>query len=305
MATERFNRQFILLDFEDLDNPEFMEFVRSPEFSTYLTMRRYIWRSDKAHSLGLHEYYAQGLLACSLSREKIAEALGGVTPRTVTKDINALIERRVIKSVSTGRGNIFILGKWATDEEEGVYYEYFFLDRLHLRLEENFQSEEEPGPTSLGGRKLPTRSEENFQPAEKPNPGGRKLPDSLEETNRPDRQEPSNSNIEENSRKENREDSKDSKDLPSNFSPKTTQTPSPLMETYIDTCTREFWDEDHLSSNISRTYNLWARTGLGEEEFVAKILEARKITKERISLSAVHDRGKKMAYFFAVLEDVL
>jgi len=55
MGTEHFNRQFILLDFEDLDNQEFMEFVRSPEFSTYLIMRRYIWRSEKPHSLGLHE----------------------------------------------------------------------------------------------------------------------------------------------------------------------------------------------------------------------------------------------------------
>lgn len=35
MGTTRFNRQFILIDFEDLDNPAFMEFVRSPEYSTY------------------------------------------------------------------------------------------------------------------------------------------------------------------------------------------------------------------------------------------------------------------------------
>ena len=69
MATERFNRQFILLDFQDLENPEFMAFVRSPEFSTYLIMRRYIWRSDKPHSMGLHEHYANGLLVCALSRE--------------------------------------------------------------------------------------------------------------------------------------------------------------------------------------------------------------------------------------------
>jgi len=81
MVTERFNRQFILLGFEDLDNPEFMEFVRSPEFSTYLVMRRYVWRSDTPHPLQLHEYYAQGLLACALYREKLAECLGGVSAR--------------------------------------------------------------------------------------------------------------------------------------------------------------------------------------------------------------------------------
>ncbi|MFQ6058856.1 MAG: helix-turn-helix domain-containing protein [Anaerolineae bacterium] len=85
-------------------------------------MRRYIWRSEKPHSLGLHEYYAQGFLACALNREKIAGALGGVTTVTVSKDINALVKRGVIKTIRTGRGNIFILGKWAIYEEENVYY---------------------------------------------------------------------------------------------------------------------------------------------------------------------------------------
>lgn len=203
MATERFNRQFILVDFEDLDNPEFMEFVRSPEFSTYLLLRRYVWRSDKPHGLGLHEYYAQGHLASSLSRERIAESLGGVTPRTVTKDINALIQRGVIKSITTGRGNIFILGKWAVDEEEGVYYEYFFLDRLQVRLEENFQAEEK---SNLPGRKLPGREEKDFQTGKNPgNPGGRKLPGSMEENARPEGKEASSNNIEENI-EENREE---------------------------------------------------------------------------------------------------
>lgn len=203
MATERFNRQFILVDFEDLDNPEFMGFVRSPEFSTYLLLRRHVWRSDKPHGMGLHEYYAQGFLASSLSREKIAESLGGVTPRTVTKDINALIQRGVIKSITTGRGNIFILGKWAIDEEEGIYYEYFFLDRLHVRLEENFQAEEKSNPSR---RKLPGRTEEDFQTGKKPgNPGGRKLPGSMEENARPGGKEASSNNIEEN-REGNREE---------------------------------------------------------------------------------------------------
>jgi len=270
MGTERFNRQFILLDFEDLDNPEFMEFVRSPEFSTYLIMRRYIWRSEKPHSLGLHEYYAHGLLACGLSREKIAGALGGVTARTVTKDINALVKRGLIKSIPTGRGNIYILGKWAVDQEENVYYEYFFLDRLQVRLEENLQSDSK---SELGGRNVPGR---------------------LEGAVPPDWTDPSTNNKEWNTRK-NREDSKDQ---PSDFN-------SPWIETIIETCSRDFWDIEHLNSNITRAYNLWARTDLDEAEFADKIQEARRITKQRISLSAVHDRNKKMAYFFAVLEDML
>jgi len=278
VGTERFNRQFILLDFEDLDNPEFMEFVRSPEFSTYLIMRRYIWRSAKPHSLGLHEYYAQGLLACALSREKIAEALGGVSLRQVTRDINALIRRGVIKSVSTGRGNIYILGKWAVDKEEGIYYEYFFIDKLHIRLDKNVQADWTSNQT---GQKCPGRLDKNFTS---------------------DWQNLSSNNRESNNRK-NREDSKDSKDPSLSKFP--TDLPSAMIETIIETCSRDFWDIEHVSSNITRAYNLWARTDLDEEEFANKIQEARRKTKEQISLSAVRDRSKKMAYFFAVLEDML
>lgn len=275
MATERFNRQFVLLDFEDLDNPEFMAFVRSPEFSTYLIMRRFIWRSDRPHTMGLHEYYAQGLLACSIEREKIAEALGGLTIATVSKDISALIRRRVIKAVRTGRQNIYILGKWAIDEEDDVYYEYFFLDRLHVRREENLTSDVNARLTSSN---LDIRRPANLTADDQP---------------------PSHNNREWNTRK-NREDS----NVPPPANPPRSLA-SPRIELIIDACSRDFWDIDHLSSNITRAYNLWGRTDLPEEGFADKLQEARRVTKGRISVSAVHDRGKKMAYFFAVLEDVL
>ena len=264
-----------MLDFGDLDNPDFMEFVRSPEFSTYLIMRRYTWRSKEIeHSLGLHEYYANGLLACALSREKMAEALGGVTPRQVTRDINALIERRLIKSVRTGRGNIFILGKWAIDKEEDIYYEYYFLDRLQIRLDKKVQSD--------------TTSHE---------PTGQETPVSLVKTVVSDQTELSNSNRESNKEIE-RKIRISSKTQPDNLQ-------STLIETIIETCSHEFGDIEYLQSNTTRTYNLWATTNLDEEEIAEKIHEARRITKQRISLSAVHNRKKKMPYFFAVLEDVL
>ena len=38
---------------------------------------------------------------------------------------------------------------------------------------------------------------------------------------------------------------------------------------------------------------------------LARVQQARQTTKQRIGLSAVRNRQKKMAYFFAVLEDVL
>src|SRR5215204_3248207 len=128
MSTDRFNRQFILIDFRDLEIPDYLAFVRSPEFSTYLLMRRHIWRSRQPHHMGLEALYSQGFLACSLDRERMAEQLGGVSTRTVSNDLVALERRGVIRVRATGRQNIYVLGWWG--EEEGVYYEAFYADRL-------------------------------------------------------------------------------------------------------------------------------------------------------------------------------
>ena len=254
MATGNFNRQFIMLDFEDLDNPEFMEFVRSPEFSTYLIMRRYVWRSKKTHSLGLHEYYASGLLASALSRGKLAKSLGGVSSRQMTRDINALLKRQVIKSVVTGRGNVFILGRWAVDKEDQVYYEYFFLDRLQKRVDENVQSER-------------TAQE-----------GGQKRPPSLDTT--VDSDSPI---VSSNNKESNRELNRGYSNLPSTpFRPtdhskgeeKEDILESPELEMLIETCSREFNDVNHLQSNWSRAFNLWAETDLDGETMLERALEA-------------------------------
>lgn len=286
MATERLNRQFILLDFEDLDNPEFMEFVRSPEFSTYLVMRRNVWRSESHHSLQLHEYYAQGLLACALHREKLAAALGGVSARQVTRDINALVNRGIIKAVGTGRGNIFILGKWGRDSEEDIYYEYFFLDKLQSRVDRNVQSEW----TSETGQDRPPRVDKNVQ-------------SEWTETSSINRE----SNIESNRDISNL--SKGSLDSSSSISSPDEELGEELisseLETFIETCSREFGDMEHLASNLTRAFNLWARTRFDEAEMLSRAQQARDRTKQRIGSSAVRNRQKKMAYFFAVLEDVL
>lgn len=280
MGTERFNRQFILLDFEDLDNPEFMEFVRSPEFSTYLLLRRYIWRSIKRdHSLGLHQYYAQGLLASALSREKIADALGGISLRQVSRDIKSLVERNLIKPVRTGRGNIFLLGKWARDEEDDVYYEYYYLDRLQT------------SPDINGISDLPSE-----------NQSGQERQLSLDSQDQTDQTISADTNKESN-KELNKEKGEDSNSKSPSLSSKDSY--SPYVTTVIDTCSRDFHDVEHLPSNIARAHNIWAQTDLAEAEFIDRVHEARRITKQRISRSAIHNRNKKMAYFFAVLEDVL
>lgn len=80
---------------------------------------------------------------------------------------------------------------------------------------------------------------------------------------------------------------------------------SPELEVVIETCSREFDDMQHLESNLTRAFNLWAQTKLDEEGILAQVLKARARTKRQISISAIRDREKKMAYFFAVLESLL
>jgi len=80
---------------------------------------------------------------------------------------------------------------------------------------------------------------------------------------------------------------------------------SPELELSVEVCSREFGDMEHLTSNLTHAFNLWARTRFDEAEMLTRVQQARQITKQRIGLSAVQNRDKKMAYFFAVLEDVL
>jgi hypothetical protein len=286
MGTDRINRQFLMLDFDDLDSPEFMSFVRSPEFSTYLVMRRYIWRSDKPHTMGLHEYYARGLLACSLDREKIAESLGGITPVSISKDITALIKRGIIQAVRTGRQSIYILGKWAVDPEDKVYYEYYFLDRLYIRDKESFTSDVVPDATSSF---VDIRDKVFFT-------------SDIKETLPINRE----SNIEANRETSNL--SKEPPDIPPSSSTGSEEIEvlaSSELESLIETCSREFDDMTHLESNQTHAFNLWAKTRFDEAEMLVRTRQARETTKLRIGSSAVKNRQKKMAYFFAVLEDVL
>ena len=285
MSTERFNRQFILLDFTDLDNPEYLAFVRAPEFSTYLLMRRHVWRSTTPHHMGLDRLYRDGLLACSLDREKMAEQLGGVTTRTISNDLTALERRGVIIVTRTGRQNIYILGKWG--EEDGVRYEVFFVDRLHVREEESFTSGE-------NGKILPPRDEEFFTS------GGR--------LNFPsDGQVVSDNNREQN-REENREAVEDSKILLQELLEART-----ALAPYVEDIARELHDEATLSSSIGRALNLYGAARLPPDEFVAAMMAARataqrrtaSIRKQRTGGEGTLAGKNKMPYFFAVLEELV
>ncbi|MDP9357158.1 MAG: hypothetical protein M3R02_18100 [Chloroflexota bacterium] len=285
MSTERFNRQFILLDFKDLDNPEYLAFVRAPEFSTYLLMRRNVWRSVQPHHMGLEALYRAGFLTCSLDREKMAEQLGGVSIRTISNDLGALEKRGVISVRSTGRQNIYVLGRWGDDE--GVYYEAFFVDRLHAREEENFPSDENPPEEHI-------RREKTF-------------PSDVRQSFPPERQLPAAINRER-KRETNRGDFESSKKrhLVEVIEARA------VLSSYIQDLAREFRDEAPLPSSVTRAVNLYASSGLDLDDFVTVMMGARRTTQERTaSIRKGTAKGgsligkNKMPYFFEVLADLL
>ena len=82
---------------------------------------------------------------------------------------------------------------------------------------------------------------------------------------------------------------------------------------YITDWSRELGDRAPLKSSTTRAYNLYRQSGLPIETFIEGLYRARSIVKERTaSIHATADPGAgglgrkaKMAYFFAVLEDML
>jgi hypothetical protein len=285
MGSENFNRQFILLDFTDLDNPDFLSFTRSPEFSTYLIMRRHIWRSRDPHYMGLHEYFAKGYLACSLDREKIAEWLS-LSLVSVSNDITALTRRTVIERLRTGRQNIFVLGRWV--EDEGAYFEHFHLDRLYIRSKENL----------ISGL-LDGRNKENFT--------------SDDNLSHPADVKKSLRNNREESREPNREENREKGFENSKFRKPSNHTMNVITD-YISDLARELNDEASLPSSVSRAMNLYRRADGELDGFIDAILGARAATKQHsASIRKQSDANgnligptkNRMAYFFAVLEDVL
>jgi len=129
------NRQFILLDFELIDDPQFLEFVSSAEFGTYLILRRFIWRGgeNKPHFLNLHNLYeTDKLLVCSISNEKIASLLHLNDLTRVSKQLTKLEKYGVIKRIRTGRQNIYILGEWydySEVKDGSKRLEWFYLEQ--------------------------------------------------------------------------------------------------------------------------------------------------------------------------------
>jgi hypothetical protein len=129
------NRQFILLDFELIDDPRFLAFVSAAEFGTYLILRRYIWRGgeNKPHFLNLHHLYENDkLLVCSISNDKIASLLQLHDQTRVSKQLTKLENYGVVKRIRTGRQNIYVLGEWydfSEGKDGSKRLEWFYLEQ--------------------------------------------------------------------------------------------------------------------------------------------------------------------------------
>ena len=321
MGAENFNRQFILLDFADLDNPDFLAFTRSPEFSTYLVMRRHVWRSREPHYMGLHALYADGALACSLEREQIAELLG-LSLVSISSDIQALARRAVIESRRTGRQNIFVLGRWV--EDQGSYHEHFHLDRLYVRSKENLIStfrDARNKESFTSDDKISRSSDLKFSLAN--NREGNK------EENRTDH---SNIRSAPPLKKKGGTGKRGSVSTPVSVPESAVPQDAPQprgararaaveaatdrldLAGFVEDLRRELNDRAPAGATLTRAVNLYRRSGLSAEDFQAVMYDARRLTQrytgsiraERVATGASAVPAKpKMAYFFGVLQNAL
>ena len=86
-----------------------------------------------------------------------------------------------------------------------------------------------------------------------------------------------------------------------------------VLLAFVQDFSREFNDQAPLAASVTRAHNLLRASGLTREAFLDRLYQARAVTKER-SASVRAQAGtdgaglptkNKMAYFFAVLEDLL
>lgn len=129
-----FNRQFVMTDFQLIGNPAFMKFVGA-RYAIYLVLRRHIWRSDKPHHMDLHKHYQNHKLTCSLDQGEIAKKAHLTSRRHVSKHLSAMVKEGILKTIRTGRGNVYVLGEWVdVSRKRGASkkpkkLEWFYFDR--------------------------------------------------------------------------------------------------------------------------------------------------------------------------------
>lgn len=191
-----FNRQFILIDFELVDDSRFLDFVNTAEFGSYLVLRRYIWRGgeDKPHFMDLHKMYEEGrLLVCSIGNEKIAKQLGLKDVTRVSKLLTKLEDYGVIKRIRTGRQNIYVLGEWfdySEAKDGSKRLEWFYLEQKFGVSKPDLAKTAKPDLAKSAGQTLPKEPNNNIEDNRKDNTvnGGIKLIKNMANLNIPDEQ---------------------------------------------------------------------------------------------------------------------
>jgi hypothetical protein len=86
-----------------------------------------------------------------------------------------------------------------------------------------------------------------------------------------------------------------------------------LIREYVHDFGRELGDKSKLRSSVSRAYNLYRKSGVSREAFIARMYEAKSITQERTAdiRNRQQDDGKalptksKMGYWFGTLSNLL
>ena len=80
---------------------------------------------------------------------------------------------------------------------------------------------------------------------------------------------------------------------------------SPYIAAVASDFSSELGDAIHEVSNMKQALNLWRDSGLGEQQFVEVMHEARKLTRRYQSRPTWDAMKNKMSYFFATLRDLL
>ena len=84
-----------------------------------------------------------------------------------------------------------------------------------------------------------------------------------------------------------------------------------VIEQYIRDFARELHDAAPIKSSVTRAFRLYQQSGWTLDGFISVLYEARSIAKDRSATIQTSDQAKflpakrKMAYFFACLEDKL
>ena len=79
---------------------------------------------------------------------------------------------------------------------------------------------------------------------------------------------------------------------------------SPYIAAVLTDFSDELGDSSHTVANVTQALRLWAQSGVGEEDFVEMLYEAKRRTRLYQGKQGAKGMQNKIAYFFTVLRDL-